>query len=87
MKITLRNKITDEINENPTLLYRNGKFVLTMEEISEGTYEARQWLDIYEISNDLEDAYSGAVSDYETAVIELHKEKELNEHIENTTKD
>jgi len=76
MKITIKNTITGEVNENPTLLFENGQFVLTMEEVPEGTYVARHWLDIYEISNNLEEAYMSAVWDYETAVIEIYKLKE-----------
>lgn len=44
MKIRTFNTITKKMDLNPCLLYENGHFVFTMKEISEGTYDAQQWL-------------------------------------------
>jgi len=44
MKIRAFNTIAKKMDLTPCLLYENGKFVFTMKEISEGTYDAQQWL-------------------------------------------
>jgi len=45
------NTLTKIMDYNPTLLYENGKFMFKMEQLSEDTYEAKEWLTHTKIMN------------------------------------
>jgi len=47
IKIRIFDKVKKIMDLNPCLIYENGKFLFKAEQVSEGTYETKEWLNNY----------------------------------------